>query len=149
MSRGARIGIAVGALVAAIVLFIVLKPSDESDTGGGGKAETTAPAETGTAPAEDPKPKPAPKPEPERVVIAGGQPKGGVQEIEVGKGETVRLVVSSADTGGEVHIHGYDLFKHLEAGGQVRFVFKASIEGVFEVELEETATPLAELRVSP
>ena len=148
MSRGARIGMSVAAVVAAVVLFVVLKPSDEDDSGGtdgAAQVETTAPAETGA----EPKPKPKPKPEFEQVEIAGGQPKGGVKGIEVGKGETVRLVVSSADTGGEVHIHGYDVSKHLEAGGKVRFAFKASIEGIFEVELEETATPLAELRVSP
>ena len=32
--------------------------------------------------------------------------------------------------------------KDVEAGGSVRFQFKADIEGVFEVELEETHTQI-------
>ena len=40
-------------------------------------------------------------------------------------------------------MHGYDIFKDVEAGGSVKFNFKADIEGVFEIELEGTHTQIA------
>jgi hypothetical protein len=39
--------------------------------------------------------------------------------------------------------------KDVEAGGSASFEFTADIEGVFEIELEETKTPIAELTVEP
>ncbi len=41
-----------------------------------------------------------------------------------------------SDVADEIHVHGYDLKKDVPAGGSVSFSFPASIEGVFEVELE-------------
>ena len=37
----------------------------------------------------------------------------------------------------------------MKAGGTVEFDFPADIEGVFEVELESSATQIAELTVNP
>ena len=37
----------------------------------------------------------------------------------------------------------------LPDGGSVTFEFPAEIEGIFELELEERAVPLAELQVNP
>jgi hypothetical protein len=37
----------------------------------------------------------------------------------------------------------------LEAGSSVTFTFHADIEGVFEVEIEDTKTQIAELSVEP
>ena len=71
-----------------------------------------------------------------------------MKEITVNKDDTVRLEVQS-DTAAEVHVHGYDIFKDVEAGGSVRFNFKADIEGVYEIELEETHTPIGQLSVEP
>ena len=42
----------------------------------------------------------------------------------------------TSDVADEIHVHGYDLKKDVPAGGSVRFSFPASIEGVFEIELE-------------
>ena len=87
-------------------------------------------------------------PEPDVIVVRGGKPQGGVQELRYAKGDRVRLVVRS-DVADEVHIHGYDLKQDVPAGGSVRFSFAADIEGVFEIELEERKEQIAELRVSP
>jgi hypothetical protein len=46
-------------------------------------------------------------------------------------------------------VHGYDIPKDVEAGGQVSFSFPAKLEGVFEVELESRKEQIAELRVNP
>ena len=47
----------------------------------------------------------------------------------------------------EVHIHGYNIKKELEANKTETVSFKASITGIFEIQLEYSATQLAELRV--
>jgi hypothetical protein len=66
----------------------------------------------------------------------------------VDKGDRVVLVVRS-DVADEVHLHGYDLSRDVEAGGQARIPFRATIAGRFEVELEERGVPIAELTVEP
>ncbi len=82
------------------------------------------------------------------IVIRGGEPVGGVAELEYDAGEEVRFEVSS-DVADEVHVHGYDLMEDVEAGGTVSFDFPAEIEGIFEVELEGRKEQIAELRVNP
>jgi hypothetical protein len=61
----------------------------------------------------------------------------------------VALIVRSPDTASEVHVHGFDLMKDLEPGRPVSFLFRAGIEGVFDLELEETETQIASLKVEP
>ena len=73
---------------------------------------------------------------------------GSVKEIEVNNGERVRLVVRSPKAD-EVHVHGYDLIKDVPAGGDARFDFRASLEGVFEIELERSEEQVGSLRVVP
>jgi FtsP/CotA-like multicopper oxidase with cupredoxin domain len=149
MQRGQRIGLIVAAVVVAVVAFLVLSGGDDDEDSATTQAETveTQPATTGEPTATVPGPKPEPSVNTIRVV--GGQPEGGVQDITVNKDDTVRIDVKSPDTSAEVHLHGYDVSKDLEAGGSVSFRIKADIEGVFEVELEETKTPIAELSVEP
>jgi hypothetical protein len=53
------------------------------------------------------------------------------------------------DASEEVHVHGYDIKKELQANKTATVSFKASITGIFEIELEGSATQLAELRVDP
>jgi hypothetical protein len=52
-------------------------------------------------------------------------------------------------TAEEVHVHGYDLSFDLEPGKMKTVEFKADLEGVFEIELEQSAVPLAKLVVNP
>jgi hypothetical protein len=80
--------------------------------------------------------------------VGGGEPRGGAKRLSFDSGERVRFSVTS-DVADEVHVHGYDLSEEVPAGGTVRFGFPASIEGVFEVELEGRGVQIAELRVSP
>ena len=143
--RTSRALIAVAALVAVVVLFVVLAGGDDD---GGGETTTQAQPATGTtAPATGTEPEPAEEPVP-RIVVEGGEPRGGVERLSFDSGERVRFVVRS-DVADEVHVHGYDVSREVPAGGSVRFGFPASIEGVFEVELEGRGVQIAELRVSP
>jgi len=82
------------------------------------------------------------------VVVQGGEPVGGVQELEFSAGDQVRFNVKS-DVADEIHVHGYDLAQNVAAGGEISFDFPADIEGIFEVELEGRGEQIAELRVNP
>lgn len=80
------------------------------------------------------------------IVVAGGRPQGGIKRPSMKQGTRVVLVVRS-DVADQVHVHGYDLMKDVEAGGTVRIRFVATIPGRFEVELEDLGLQLAELTV--
>ena len=119
--------------------------------GGGGKsssqtttAATTAPVRTVTA---QPVTRPA---EPKATVITirikDGKPVGGITRVTVKKPQRVELVVHS-DVADEVHVHGYDLHQDVEAGGTARIGFPATIQGVFEAELENRKLQILELTV--
>ena len=82
------------------------------------------------------------------VRVVNGQPQGGVKRLEATKGERVRFKVQS-DVADEVHVHGYDVKKNVPKGGSVTFSFAATIEGRFEIELENAHTQIAELEVKP
>ncbi len=82
------------------------------------------------------------------IDYVGGAVAGGVVRRTVPRGATVTLVVRS-DVADEVHVHGYDLSEDVDAGGSVEFDFPATIEGVFEAELEQRGTHILELRVNP
>ena len=145
MGRGQRIALIGAALVVAALALILLSGGDDDDD--------STPAGRSTQPTLSQEPTasvPAPKPTPavRTIRVVGGEPKGGPADISVNKDDTVRFKVES-DTADEVHVHGYDVAKDVEAGGSVSFSFEADIEGVFEIELEETHTPIAELTVEP
>jgi len=82
------------------------------------------------------------------VDVVGGEPQGGVQKIEVSKGQDVEITVSS-DEPHEIHLHGYDIMKDAAPGKPARFAFDADIDGVFEMEIEDTETQIANLVVNP
>jgi len=131
-SRGARVAVALSAIVAAVFLFLVLR-----DDGGDERAPTTTAAQkpaggsTGKGDAAD---RPQPKPEVPTVEIVGGEPKGGPLALRVEGGDEVRFRVES-DTPGEVHVHGYEIYKEVEPGSAAGISFPAEIEGAFEVEM--------------
>ncbi len=151
-SRGARIGVVVVAAAVVIVLFFVLRESDDEGAGTTSDAEQTTTTEEpdGNAvnPTEEPKPKP-PKPDviKTEIEVAAGQPVGGVQEIEVPKGEDAVITVTTPDTTEHVHLHGYDIFADVAPGQPAKIEFTADIEGVFEMELEDSVVPIAEVTV--
>ena len=145
-SNAVRAIIGVAGIAIAIVLFVVLQ-----DDGGKSASEQQDPQATKPqAPARTTaeKPPPPPKPKVPAIVVRGGQPVGGVEDLSFNEGERIRFKVTS-DVEDEIHIHGYDLSKEIAAGGSVSFDFPADIEGVFEVELEHRAVPIAEIQVNP
>jgi uncharacterized lipoprotein YajG len=119
--------------------------------GGGSKsssqtttAATTAPVRTVTA---QPVTRPAePKATVITIQIKDGKPVGGITRVTVRKPQRVELVVHS-DVADEVHVHGYDLHQDVEAGGTARIGFPATIQGVFEAELENRKLQILELTV--
>ena len=143
MSTVQRLLLLAGAVIVIVGGFVLLAPGDED--GGDQGATTTVPP---PAPARTTTTSPA-APATATIAVRGGKPVGGVKTITVSKGDRVRIVVSSPDTTAEVHLHGYDIKRDLEAGGSVVFSFTADAEGIFELELEESATQIAKLEVQP
>ncbi len=141
MGTPGRLLIAALAVVAAVALFVVLRDDD------GGDAATTTAAQAGSTTTLEEKPKPE-KPEVATIVVENGQPVGGVAELGFAKEDQIRFVVES-DVADHVHLHGYDVFQDIAAGGKAEFDVPATIEGVFEVELEDRVVPLAEITVTP
>jgi FtsP/CotA-like multicopper oxidase with cupredoxin domain len=141
MSRNQRIGLVAVALVVAVVAFVIARPGDDDDDGDGSQqAAQTAPAQTETVPAEETaetqtetEPPPPPEPEVSRIRVRGGTVVGGVQRVQAAKGDTVRILVIS-DAPDEIHLHGYDIYENAAPGNPARFVFRADIEGIFEIE---------------
>lgn len=82
------------------------------------------------------------------VVVEGGEPKGGVQELTYNAGEPIRFRVRS-DVADEIHLHGYDVAKDVDAGGTAEFDVPADIPGIFEVELEGREEQIARVTVGP
>lgn len=143
MSNRMKLASGVALVVAAVVLFVVLQ---------GGDDDSEAPPQQASKPAGQGGGKTEPKPPPAPVVrVAGGEPVGGVQRIEVESGERARFVVRS-DSAIEVHLHGYDITREVPDGGATRFDFPADLEGGFELEVHHGPAgevPIADLVVSP
>jgi hypothetical protein len=122
-SNFARALVGVAAIVIAAVLLVVLK-----DDGGSGTEATTKGVPT--------------------IVVQNGKPVGGIRQLAYEKGDQIRFKVES-DVSDEVHVHGYDIMKDIKAGGSVSFDFPATIEGVFEAELEDRGEQIVEQTVNP
>ena len=137
----------VAALAVAVIAFVIASPGSDDGDGEQAAQTTTTQAETGgeteteveteteaeTEPESETEPQPPPEPPVTRVRIKGGQVVGGPKTVELAKGDAVRLVVA-ADAPDEIHVHGYDITKNAGPGAPARFVFRADLEGVFEVE---------------
>jgi plastocyanin len=144
MNSTMRAVLGIGVVVVAVVLFVVLR-----DDGGDGSSEATTTSAAPQAGGPPGKSKGSARPAETTIVVdESGKPVGGIAEISVDEGETVRFTVRSA-VADEVHMHGYDIGKDVEAGGSVTFDFPATIEGVFEAELESRREQILELRVNP
>ena len=146
-STAARAGLGVALVALAIVLFVVLQ-DDGSGDGGEDTTATTGAAKPGGSDEPAGKPQKPVKPQVPVIVVKGGKPVGGVRDLEFAVGDTIRFTVRS-DVADEVHLHGYDVSKDVAAGGSVTFSVPADLDGLYEVELEEQAQPLAEITVNP
>ena len=129
-SRRTGIVLAVGALVVAIVLFAVLSGGDDSSSSENGKASFS-------------------------FEFKNGEAVEGAQDLTVTKGDDVTFTLKT-DHDAQLHIHGYELEKDVDAGHQVSITFPADAEGQFEVEAhplvngeEQTGVQLAQLSVEP
>jgi hypothetical protein len=123
-SNTTRVVAGIAVIVVAIVLLVVLKKDDSSKTTSNTEGRVTT------------------------IVIKHGKPVGGIADLTYNEGEQVRFKVDS-DVSDEVHMHGYDIMKDVKAGGSVSFDFPATIEGVFEAELEGRKEQILELTVNP
>lgn len=108
--------------------------------GCGSDDETAAPT-TGTTTTTEPS-----QPTTVEVVVENGAPQGGIVRASIDKGDQVVLVVTS-DVADEIHLHGYDVSRDVEAGGTVGLPFTATLPGRFEVELESRGVQIADLTV--
>ena len=82
------------------------------------------------------------------LTLTGGELPRDARVIRVRQGDDV-TVRWTTDRPLTIHLHGYDIKRNLKAGGHVTFVFKATSEGVFEAELEETSTQIIKLVIEP
>jgi hypothetical protein len=137
--------LAVVLAVAAAALFVILEPGD-SDDSDGPVVTNSASSESEAKPAKK-KSKPK-RPAVPTVVVRDGTPVDGVLGVEVDQGDEITFKVKS-DVDEEVHVHGFDISKDVAAGGTARLSFPATITGIFEVELEYSGVPIAELQVNP
>jgi hypothetical protein len=150
MSNQGRIAVLVGIIVVAVGALVIAKggSDDKSSTASSTTPATTTgtTATTGTT-TTTATAKPAGPPV-FTVVVKNAKPAGGIKKIKVNKNDRLVIVVKS-DTADEIHVHGYDFMKDVEAGGSVRFPFKATIDGSFEIELEGRKEQIAQLTVEP
>ncbi len=146
------------AVVAIIVAFTVLQPSDEEAADRGDQAEqtgeTTQESDDGDAVGGSQpllggtRNEPGAEPESVALEFAVGDVVGGVETIEVTSGEEVTMTVTS-DVQEELHVHGVDLYEDLPPGEEVEVTFTPEAEGIFEIELHGSGTQLASMEVSP
>ena len=143
-----RVLIVVAGVVAAAVLFFVLRSEDETSFEPAGPRSTVATGGAGTEPRTTEPVAPRRVGLVARIDVRGGRPSGGVQRFRVQKGGRVLVVVRS-DVADHVHVHGYDVMRDVGPRAQARISFRATIVGRFEIELEERGTQIAELEVRP
>jgi hypothetical protein len=141
------VGILGAIIVVAVVALVIASGSGDDNNKTVSTTTPSTTASTATTTTSTTTTQPAGPPT-YNVTVQGGKPVGGVKNIKVNKGDTVNLVVKS-DIADEVHIHGYDFHKDVDAGGTVRFSFPAKIDGGFEIELEDHKEQIAELTVEP
>ncbi len=80
------------------------------------------------------------------ATYAGGKVTTAQPRVELSLGEEVVLRVTS-DVDEEIHVHGYDLYEDIPAGGTGEVSFTADLPGAYEVELQQADRPLVQLRV--
>jgi hypothetical protein len=127
-SRAARLGLLAAVIIAAVVVFVVLK-NDNSDTSNDAAKGVQV-----------------------LSVDASGEPVGGVKTLTYNKGDQVEIRVELAKPEDAVHVHGYEIEKPAKQS-PVTFSFPAKLDGVFEVEVhklnESGDSQIAELHVNP
>jgi hypothetical protein len=141
MTTTSRIAIVLAVVGVLVAGFFVLRTADKSST------QTSAPVVSQPhAQASNSKQSVAqPTDQPRNAVIRlrNGKPVGGIAKISVRKDQTVRLQIKT-DSDVEIHLHGYDITKNALPAQPALFVFKAKLEGVFEIEIHSHDQELSE-----
>src|ERR1044072_7993392 len=135
-----------GTLVLVVVLFLVFRPDNDSESTA---ATTSTPTRSVSSPsstrpmASTPAPEPA---GPTRIEITGrhAAPVGGIVRAKVDEGDLVVIVVD-ADVSDEIHLHGYDLSADVAPGDPARLAFRVKIRRRFEADLEDRSRQTLEL----
>jgi hypothetical protein len=148
--------IALAGIIVAIAVFFAVGDDDTSEQA----SDTPEPAQTtaadpsgsgegtGTGPKE-PEPKEPAEPEIPEIEIKDGEPVGGVQQIEVTRGDELRINIST-DAADELHLHGFEVYLDIVSGKANELVVEnADIDGVFELESHSTGAVFAEISVVP
>ncbi|MDT7536497.1 MAG: hypothetical protein QOI82_82 [Actinomycetota bacterium] len=124
-------------------------------TGCAGKSQpsslnASSPSAAAVAPSASPTTAPSPTSAPVdqtiHITYAGGKVSGVSAVVKVKLNSRVALVVTS-DVADEVHFHGYNKMADVTKGGTVTIVFKATLPGKWEVELEKLKHRLVFLQV--
>jgi hypothetical protein len=148
MSRNQRLSfLGIAALIAVVAIVVLAfggtdETSEQADATPAATATVTPSSTQDAASTPEPTPTATPKPQPPLLQA------GTVKKLSFEEGETVTFRVRH-DGPEEIHVHGYDITKQLAPGKTVTVSFKADITGIFEIELEQSAQQLAELRVDP
>ena len=147
MKPGQRIALL--AVAAAILVggLLVAQGAGDDDQGATSSPPTpaAAPDTAATAPATAPE---RPAPRVETIRIRDRAPVGDPPTLKFDSGDTVRLRFRS-NVAEEVHIHGYDKYVDVPAAGTATARFKATAEGIFEVESHGSGELLAKLQIQP
>ena len=133
MPRRQRIAfLAIAAVIAVAAVAVALAGGADD----GEEPERAAPRKAETSPAGKPRPKP-----PLLTANSG-------KTVRAKKGEVARFRARSKSAEA-LHVHGYDILRPLPANRTITVRFPAKLEGVYEIELERSHTPLGELEVTP
>jgi hypothetical protein len=150
VSRAQRLTFLAIAVAIAVVAVVILASSGSDEEEAPSPAAQATPTPTPT-PGEETTPAPEATPEPTRPPHKPEPPtltQGKVTKLRFQEGDIVRFQVRS-DVADHVHVHGYDLMKDVAAGQTITMSFPASITGIFEIELEDRAEQIGQLRVDP
>jgi FtsP/CotA-like multicopper oxidase with cupredoxin domain len=143
MTRAQRLTfLGIAAVIAVVAVILLAGGGDETDRAAK-STQTPTPTASASGGEATATPTPTPIPKPPPLLQAGS-----VKALTFKQGETVRFRVRN-DKAEEVHVHGYDIKKELEPNKTATMSFKATINGIFEIELEGSATQLASLKVIP
>ncbi|CAB4880859.1 MAG: hypothetical protein F2799_07070 [Actinobacteria bacterium] len=144
MSNRTRIGVLVALVAVAGLAFFALRGGDnDSDSSAGGGVTSHLTATT-----------PAARVVRSAIVVSKDGAVGGVKTIDAKSGDRIVITVTSTNFTGEVHLHGFDIHRDLAPGRAVEFSVPPSAtsvakgQGVFEMEMEATATQIAKVQVS-